>query len=156
MQIALVVGLLSVTVPSDPKMVTKVSVVDDRQELRRGLRDNRVKFDAVFVATDADGEAARRALRPYLDTAIARERVPARKASLTGIRDRFVAYDWHCGGFVRHGRRAVFCIFDHGIIRRSGPGRFFPAIADGGIGVCRCVFSLRKRRIVSLDWNDEA
>jgi SH3-like domain-containing protein len=35
-QVALALALLAVTVPSDPKIVTKVSIVDDSDELRRG------------------------------------------------------------------------------------------------------------------------
>jgi hypothetical protein len=151
-QVALALALLAVTVPSDPKIVTKVSIVDDSDELRRGLKANGVKFDDVFVATDADGEAARHALRPYLDAAIAREHDPDRKASLAGILERLATYDWHCGGFVRRGRRSLFCVFDDGIIMRS-PGKFFPGIEDGGIGVCQCLFRLRERRIESLTWN---
>ena len=154
-QLAFVLGLLSVTVPSDPGIVTPVSIVDDPMELRRGLKAGGVRFDAVFIATSDDGEAARHALRPYLESAIARERDAVRRTALEGILERIGFYDWHCGGFVRHGRRSLFCAFDHGLFTRR-PGKFFPEIADGGIGVCRCVFRLRERRIEHLEWNGEA
>jgi hypothetical protein len=152
-QVALALGLLSVTVPSNPRLVTPVSIVDESNELRRGLKFNGVKFDDVFVATAEDGEAARHALRPYLTAAIGHERDADRKAELAGILERLGEYDWHCGGFIRRGQRSLFCAFDMGIITRS-PGKFFPRIADGGIGVCRCIFRLRDRRIQSLQWND--
>ncbi len=153
--IALALGLLSVTVPSDPGIVTPVSIVDDPVELRSGLKANGVRFDGVFIATVEDGERARHALRPYLESAIARERDPSRKTALQGILEHIGFYDWHCGGFIGRGRRALFCVFDRGILTRT-PGKFFPAIADGGIGVCRCVFRLRERRIEHLEWNGEA
>jgi hypothetical protein len=153
-QVALALGLLSVTVPSDPRIVTPVAIVDDKQELRRGLEANGVKFDDVFVATAEDGEAARHALRPYLESAVARERDQDRKTQLRGILEQLAGYDWHCGGFVRRGQRSLFCAFDRGILIRE-PGKFFPTIADGGIGVCRCLFRLRQRRIEHLEWNDE-
>jgi len=153
-QLALAIGLLSVTVPSDPRIVMPVSIVDDSNELRRGLKFNGVKFDDVFVATAEDGEAARHAARPYLAAAIGHERDADRKAKLAGILERVGDYDWHCGGFIRRGHRSLLCVFDRGIFTRS-PGKFFPEIEDGGIGVCRCVFRLRDRRIVSLEWNGD-
>jgi hypothetical protein len=154
-QVALTLGLLVVTVPADPEIVLPVSIVDDATELRRGLRAAGIKFDGVFTATVGDGEAARHALRPYLKSAIENERDPERKTALTGILQHLVDYDWHCGGFIRRGRRALFCAFDRGIIMRA-PGKFFPEIADGGIWVCRCVFRLREQRIEQLEWNGEA
>ena len=154
-QVALALGLLSVTVPSDPKIVTPVSIVDQTAELRRGLKANSVKFDDVFIATVEDGEAARHALRPYLESALAHERDTSRKMALKGIRKHIADYDWHCGGFIRRNQRSLFCAFDRGIVTRE-PGKFFPEIEDGGIGVCRCVFRLRERRIEHLEWNGEA
>ena len=154
-QVALALGLLSVTVPADPKIVTPVSIVDEATELRRGLRANGVRFDDVFIATVEDGEAARHALRPYLESAIAHERDPDRKTALKGILENIAGYDWHCGGFIRRRQRSLFCSFDRGIFMRA-PGKFFPEIFDGGIGVCRCVFRLRERRIEHLEWNGEA
>jgi hypothetical protein len=153
-QVALAATLVGITVPSDPQAVTPVAIVDDTKELRRGLKANGVKFDDVFVAEATDGEAARHALRPYLEAVIARERDRVRRTSLAEILAGLATYDWHCGGFVRRARRSLFCVFDHGIITRS-PGRFFPEIADGGIGVCRCVFRLRDRQIESLAWNGD-
>jgi hypothetical protein len=150
-RLALALGLLSVTVPSDPGIVMPVSIVDDPVELRSGLKANGVKFAAVFIATSEEGEAARHALRPYLEAAIARERDPGRKTDLQGILEHIAFYDWHCGGFIRRGHRSLFCIFDRGLFKRV-PGKFFPAIADGGIGVCRCVFRVRRRRIEHLEW----
>jgi hypothetical protein len=144
-QVALALGLVTVVLPSDPGLVTPVSIVDDRVELRRGLKANGVRFD----------EAARHALRPHLEAAIAHERHPDRKAALRGILAHIAVYDWHCGGFIRRGQRSLFCSFDRGIVMRS-PGKFFPEIADGGIGVCRCVFHLRDRRIEKLEWNNDA
>lgn len=78
-RLALTLGLLSVTVPSDPGIALPVSIVSDPVELRRGLKANGVRFDGLFIATPEDGEAARHALRPYLESAIARERDPSRK-----------------------------------------------------------------------------
>jgi hypothetical protein len=112
--LALALGLLSVTVPSDPGIVVPVSIVEDPVELRSGLRANGVRFDSLFIATAEDGERARHALRPYLESAMARERDPARKTALKGILDRLAFYDWHCGGFIRRGRRSLFCEFDRG------------------------------------------
>jgi hypothetical protein len=154
-RLALALGLLSVTVPSDPGMVMPVSIVDDPVELRSGLKANGVRFDGLFTVTVEDGERARHALRPYLESAIARERDPSRKTAMQGILEHIAFYDWHCGGFIRHGHRSLFCVFDRGLATRM-PGKFFPAIADGGIRVCRCLFGLRKRRIEHLEWNGEA
>ena len=89
--LAFALGLLSVTVPSDPRIVMPVSIVDDPVEMRRGLKANGVSFDRLFIATVEDGEAARHALRPYLESVIARERDPNRKTELQGILRR------HCG-----------------------------------------------------------
>lgn len=154
-QVALALGLLSVTVPSDPGIVMPVSIVDDPVELRRGLKANGVRFDALFIATAADGERARHALRPYLESAIARERDPSRKTALQGILNHLAYYDWGCGGFIRRGHRSLFCAFDRGILPHA-PRKYFPEIGDGGIWVCRCVFRLRGRRIEHLEWNGEA
>jgi len=152
-QVALTLALLLITVPADPKIVTPVSIVGEATELRRGLKANGIKFDGVFTAAAEDGEAARHALRPYLESAIAHERDPDRKTALKGILNHIAEYDWHCGGFIRRSQRLLFFVFDQGIIMRA-PGKFFPEIADGGIGVCRCVFRLRERRIERLEWND--
>src|SRR3954468_11060446 len=104
-QLVLALGLLSVTVPSNPRLVTPVAIVDDGNELRRGLKFNGVKFDAVFVATAEDGEAARHALRPYLEAAIGRERAADRKAELAGILERLGAVGRARAGLVHSGGR---------------------------------------------------
>ncbi len=152
---ALALGLLSVAVPSDPKFVTPVAIVDDRTELLRKLKAKGVKFDDLFVATVADGEAARRALGPYLTSAIAHEREPYRKSQLTRISEQIAGYDWHCGGFVRHGRRSLFCTFDRGEVTRER-AKFPQEAKDGGISWCQCLFRLREQRIENLEWHGEA
>jgi hypothetical protein len=130
-------------------------LVNETTELSRGLKANGVKFDDVFIATVEDGEAARHALRPYLESAIVHVRDASRKMALKGILKHITDYDWHCGGFIQRGQRSLFCAFDRGIVMRA-PGKFFPEIEDGGIGVCRCVFRLRERRIEHLEWNGQA
>ncbi len=153
--LALALGLLSVAVPSDPKFVTAVAIVDDRTDLQRKLKANGVKFDDLFVATAADGEAARRALGPHLTFAIAHEREPYRKSQLAGILEQIAGYDWHCGGFVRHGQRSLFCTFDRGAVTRER-AKFPQEGKDGGISWCQCLFRLREQQIEDLEWHGEA
>jgi hypothetical protein len=155
MHATLALGLLWVAVPPDPRVVAPVAIVGDRTELRRKLNGAGVKFDELFVATVADGEAARQALRPYLESAIAREREPYRKSQLRGILAQSALYDWHCGGFSWHGQRSLFCTFDRGEVARAR-GKFPPEAMDGGISWCRCLFRLREQRIEQLEWHGEA
>lgn len=151
--LALLIELLAIVTPADPRIPAPTLIVEDRREIRKALERNKIRFDRVFVATLEDAGAARRSLAPYLKHELETASDEERRVRLTLILEHIEAYTWHCGGFERKRERSLFC----SVVRFRppfGPGTVFPGMADGGIDVCRCVYRLRDRRLASFEWND--
>ncbi|HXU02731.1 MAG TPA: hypothetical protein VN903_17320 [Polyangia bacterium] len=152
--LALLIELIAIVTPADPRIPAPTLIVEDKSDIRRTLAQNKIRFDRVFITTLEDAVAARGALGPYLKHELEATRDEERRERLKAILDHIEAYTWHCGGFERKRERSLFC----SVVRFRPPfgaGTVFPAIADGGITVCRCIYRLRDRRLASFEWNGD-
>ena len=149
---AIVVAMLALTV-TQPGPPYPVIVVDNPQEVRRAVD---VRVDGTFTPSQQEAEAPRRDLARYLEAESRGEKSKDRQDRLHQIglvQDKYV---WHCGGYKKGRQKYLFCTF---VWREPGERllqKTFPVIKDGGISVCYCHFSMKRGRIVRLEWNGEA
>jgi hypothetical protein len=133
-----------------------VVVVDDPREARHAIGE---RVDGIFTPSQDEAEAPRRDLARYLEA----ERRQAkgdndRQDRLRRIGIAMDQYFWHCAGYSKDRQRYLFCSFvrfSPSDLSRLRQNRF-PVIADGGISVCHCHFSMKRGQIVRLEWNGES
>ena len=140
----------TIVVPSDPRTPHPALVVDGKSEIRRALKQYKIKFEQVLAPELAEAEDARRSFFPYVKAEIARATDGDRKQGLEEVLASIDTFFWQCGGFKRSGERLLFCT----VVRfwpPFGPGATFPDTGRTRL-FCWCIFRPRDQHFSRLEW----